>query len=104
MRFLDEEYENFLIELCELFNNEDAVYVIKGGEEHGEVCEAFSLWKGTNPLKTGGGNDFTLASEWADVAVTALLAIINLGCSPGEFLKRHRTKMEKRITRYEKAK
>lgn len=87
---LDADYERFLKAARSIFlrqGSTDADMIIKVMEEAGEVAEAWSGYRGTNPRK--GADTHTLldvAHELADVAASALVALTFLGFDAEEML------------------
>lgn len=65
----------------------DADRVIKVQEEVGELAEAYSIFRGTNPRKGHDPAAWPLVQEAADVILTAAVTIVGLGFDPNDALE-----------------
>jgi phosphoribosyl-ATP pyrophosphohydrolase len=100
VKILDPDYVDFLLRITKHFQQAGVMpgdQIIKVGEEYGEVCETYTRWMKLNPRKTEPATAGDVARELADVAVTAMVAIIHLGFDPDDFLKEQQEKTEKRF-------
>lgn len=93
---LDPEYNDFILLASKIYreNAEDADLILKVMEEAGEVAEAYSRYKGTNPSKTRTGNMVPVVQELGDVVCTALVAIAHLGFNPQDVLEWQMSKVK----------
>lgn len=97
---LDPDYEAYLRLSTKIFlergRAEPADMLLRVAEETGEVAEAWAAYRGTNPRKGVYGDLLDVAHELADVAATALTAIVALGFDPGEMMTWHVNKVKVR--------
>lgn len=97
---IDKEYSDFLLKWAQHLRAGDytmADAIIKVGEEYGEVCDEWILFRGINPRKprqTAGG---PLAGELADVIMTAMTAMVMWGFDPNDMLELQRQKTIERF-------
>lgn len=70
--------------------------LLKLMEEAGEVAEAYSRYAGTNPNKPRTGHMVPVVQELADLACTALVAIVHLGFDPEQMLEDQMNKIKLR--------
>jgi NTP pyrophosphatase (non-canonical NTP hydrolase) len=98
---LDPDYSDFLLTATKAWQERgprtDQDYLLKLTEEVGEVAEAFSRYKGTNPAKgPATGHMVPVVQELADVVCTALVSIIHLGFNPNDLLIDQMNKVKRR--------
>ena len=101
MAALDPDYSDFLLTATKAWHERgprtDQDHLLKIMEEVGEVAEAFSRYKGTNPHKgPATGHMVPVVQELADVVCTALVAIIQFGFDPNDMLEQQMTKVKSR--------
>ena len=98
---LDPDYSDFLLTATKAWQERgprtDQDHLLKVMEETGEVAEAFSRYRGTNPFKgPATGHMVPVVQELADVVCTALVAIVHLGFDPNDVLEQQMTKVKTR--------
>ncbi len=74
-----------------------SVKVMKIGEEFGEACEAYIGLHGLNPRKGKTHSRDDVADELADVAITALVAMVDYTADPVQHLANHASKKAARL-------
>jgi NTP pyrophosphatase (non-canonical NTP hydrolase) len=75
--------------------------VIKLQEECGEVAAALIGALGANPRKGETHTVEDVATEFADVAMTAMLGIVLCGVDPGELLRLQGQKVQSSIKKFD---
>lgn len=98
MVILSEEYQAFLLDIEHRLggvSTRDRLIWLTA--EVGEVMEAHMGMVGTIPRKGFTHTKEDLASELADVAMTALASITTLGLDPEHFMSQNQKKVEKRL-------
>lgn len=101
MAALDPDYTDFLLVATKAWDGlgprTDQDHLLKLMEEVGEVAEAFSRYKGTNPRKQPAtGHMVPVVQELADVVCTALVAIVQFGFNPNDLLEQQMAKVKQR--------
>jgi NTP pyrophosphatase (non-canonical NTP hydrolase) len=91
---IDDDYIDFLLREAKWFKTTTQENIIKLMEEVGEVAAAYIGTTGTNPRKGITHRERDVVDELADVANTALLAIVQLGFDPNHVLDKQREKAE----------
>jgi NTP pyrophosphatase (non-canonical NTP hydrolase) len=95
MKYLDEEYETFLLEFVQRVPRPLNIRVLKVQEETGEVAEALVAWLGFKPGVEA--TPWDIAMELADVAMTAMVAMIDVGYGPSQMLEAQMEKVKKKF-------
>lgn len=98
---VDKEYVDFILK-CGRHLQASTGYtmadaIIKVGEEYGEVCDEYTLFRGTNPRKPKETRGGPLAAELADVIMTAMVAMVLWGFNPNDMLEDQRQKVIERF-------
>lgn len=97
MTTLSPDYEDFLLRCAKHFRSigfTDADSILKVVEEAGEVAEAWIRHQGLKPRRDGVVREIDVARELADVAMAAMVAMIQLGFQPSHLIEWQREKME----------
>lgn len=98
MRQISEKYEQFLLDfLRHDLGRPDVARILKLQEEVGEAAEAFLSFKGWLWRKENGTSAWDVCMELADVAMTAMLAMIAMGYGPDQMIQAQMEKTLKRM-------
>jgi NTP pyrophosphatase (non-canonical NTP hydrolase) len=96
MRIISECYEEFLLSFLKQDPKPEVVRILKIQEEAGEAAEAFLSFSQLLWRKNNGASAWDVCMELADVAMTAMLAIMALGYGADQPMQ---AQMEKTLQR-----
>lgn len=102
MVILGEEYEKFLLRTASYFRTvgvTQEVQILQVMSEAGEAADAMIRFRKGNPRKSQL-SAIDVAHELADVATTAMVAIIMMGYDPNAILETQKMKTEGRLRDY----
>lgn len=97
MVIFSEEYQDFLMRADNALGSTIGDRLLWLMAEVGEASDAYMGMYGANPRKGVTHNKQDVADELADVAMTALAAIVSLELNPEYFMARNQQKVERRL-------